>query len=170
MKETTELKNKKASCNCATVTLNNNAKLLAFTPLLLLLLFTLIFIIWMIKSNFTLEDALSIAPSPGQYEQVAAARQTLAGLQAPNTTPATVPDPKPQPSVSRLLAFLTGIAAIIIAICLVSYQGYSIFTGCYDDKQFDALWKILLGLGIGVIPYGINVWNGNTKEQSTAKS
>lgn len=167
--EITELKTKVAQNNCVNVTLSKTAKTIVFTPLLLLLLFTIIFMIWMARSKFTLEDALSIAPTTEQYEKAQAANLKLrqAGALA-----ATVPDPKPQPSVSRLLAFLTGISAIIIAICLVSYHGYSMVTGCNNEKQFEAIWKILVGLGIGVIPYGINVWNGNGKEQtsSTPKS
>lgn len=163
--EIIELKTKAAQCNCVNVTLSKTAKTIVFTPLVLLLLFSVVFMIWMARSNFTLEDALSVAPSK---EQVEDARVANMQLQQAGTQSATIPGSKPQPSVSRLLAFLTGIAAIIVAICLVSYYGYSMVTGCTNEKQFEAIWKILMGLGIGVIPYGINVWNGNGKEQPSS--
>ncbi len=58
-------------------------------------------------------------------------------------------------SSSRILAFMSGTAAIIVAICSVSYVYYMfILTGTVPDlsKFFD----IILSLGIGVVPYGFN--------------
>lgn len=157
--------------DCTKATLKPAQHFLVFTPLVLLLLVAIIFIIWIRNSNFTLEDALSVAPTATQFEEAAKARAAAAqAANAAGVAPPAVPDPKPQGSVSRLLAFITGVVAIIIAVCLVSYNAYAMFAGCGGEKQFEALWKILLGLGIGVIPYGINVWNGNAKEQPTTKS
>ncbi|MDX2046140.1 MAG: hypothetical protein SFU87_05110 [Chitinophagaceae bacterium] len=156
--------------DCTVKQLKPSQTILVFTPLVLLAVFTVIFIVWISKSNFSLEDALSVAPSAAQIAEVAKmqAQVNLAAQQAGNPPP-TIPPPQPQRSVSRLLAFITGVIALVIAVCLVSYHGYAMFAGCGGEKQFDALWKVLLGLGIGVIPYGINVWNGNPKEQTTAK-
>jgi hypothetical protein len=71
---------------------------------------------------------------------------------------------KPIASTSRLMAFITGITAIIIALCLTCYYGYHQIAECTNKLEFEGLWKILLGLGIGIIPYGINIWGGNSKE------
>ena len=156
--------------DCTKATLKPAQNFLVFTPLVLLLIVATIFILWISNSGFTLKDALSVAPTAAQFEEAAKAR--VAAAQAANAAgvaPPVVPDPQPQGSVSRLLAFITGVVAIIIAVCLVSYNAYAMFAGCGGDKQFDGLWKVLAGLGIGVIPYGINVWNGNAKEQPTTK-
>ena len=163
-----------APCVACVKDITNPTQLfLVYAPFALLLLFTIIFIFWINKSNFTLEDALSITPSAKQYEAAAKANVALAQNAAANNQPApavpAVPDPQPQRSTSRLLAFITGVTAILIAICLVSYYAYAIFAGCGNEPQLNALWKILMGLGIGIIPYGINVWNGNPKEQPAAK-
>ena len=165
-------KPKPAVCTgCAKDDLHGTQKFLVYAPLVLLLIMAIIFIIWIANSNFTLEDALSVAPTAKQFEEAATARAAVKkAAAATGDTPPTVPDPQPQRSVSRLLAFITGVMAIVIAVCLVSYHAYAVFAGCGGEKQFDALWKILAGLGIGVIPYGINVWNGNAKEDSTPKS
>lgn len=70
-------------------------------------------------------------------------------------------------STSRTIAFFTGMSAIIIAVCLTAFEGYNIIAQCNATTNYDALWKILTALGIGVIPYGLNVWNGNNKEKSS---
>lgn len=70
-------------------------------------------------------------------------------------------------STSRTIAFFTGVSAIIIAVCLTAFEGYNIISECNATTNYDALWKILTALGIGVVPYGINVWNGNNKEKSS---
>lgn len=72
---------------------------------------------------------------------------------------------RPVASTSRLMAFITGITAIIIALCLTCYYGYHQIAECNNKLEFEGLWKILIGLGIGIIPYGINIWGGNSKEK-----
>ncbi len=174
LQSTLDSASRPAPCVACIKDITNPTQLfLVYAPFALLLLFTIIFIVWINRSNFTMEDALSITPSAKQYEAAAKANVALAQNAAANNqlvppVPA-VPDPQPQRSTSRLLAFITGVTAILIAICLVSYYAYAMFAGCGNDAQLNALWKILLGLGIGIIPYGINVWNGNPKEQPAAK-
>jgi hypothetical protein len=163
---------------------------LVLIPFAFLLLLIVLFINWIKKSGFTLKDALSTAPDRQLSATIMNARVAVAKLSHSNSTKAVkreegnitpanpndnnndvlnataaIPDPKPQPSASRLLAFITGMVAIIIAVSLVSYTAYALFAGNINDKLFDGLWKILAGLGIGVIPYGINIWKGNPKEQ-----
>jgi len=69
-------------------------------------------------------------------------------------------------SSSRFIAILTGLTAIFVATTLVMYNGYLMVAQCNNAIDVDGLWKILAGLGIGVIPYGINVWNKNVKEET----
>lgn len=76
-----------------------------------------------------------------------------------------VSDDEKVQSTSRFIALLTGLTAIFVAATLVMYQGYILVAQCDSTMDIDRLWKILAGLGIGIIPYGINVWNGNAKEE-----
>lgn len=69
-------------------------------------------------------------------------------------------------STSRFIAFLTGLAAIFIGTTMTMYYGYLVVAECPHNPSVDGLWKILLGLGIGVVPYGINVFNKNEKEEN----
>lgn len=114
-----------------------------------------IFLFWLmrrlVKDKFNFGEAIS-----GKPIEIA----TLNKSGAPTT------ENKALPSTSRLLAFMTGISAIIIALSLTSYYAYYEIAECSRVMEFSGLWKILIGLGIGVIPYGINVWNGNEKENS----
>ena len=72
-------------------------------------------------------------------------------------------------STSRFIALLTGLTAIFVATTLVMYNGYLLVAQCNGGIDADGLWKILAGLGIGIIPYGINVWNKNTKEEAAIR-
>lgn len=69
-------------------------------------------------------------------------------------------------STSRFIALLTGLTAIFVSTTLVMYYGYMMVAQCNNALDLDGLWKILAGLGIGIIPYGINVWNKNVKEEA----
>lgn len=71
-------------------------------------------------------------------------------------------------STSRFIALLTGLTAIFISTTLIMFYGYIMVAQCNTSFDFDGLWKILAGLGIGIIPYGINVWNKNVKEEAAA--
>jgi hypothetical protein len=96
--------------------------------------------------------------------------KSLAPGGAQSTSEVTNEEDKQVRSTSRIIAFLTGLTALIIAIVLTSYMGYLAITGCGRDVDIDGLWKILLALGIGVIPYGANVISGNNKESGTSQS
>lgn len=131
-------------CNNKSMTTYQNV--LVILPVVLGILFIIILIFWIRVSNYSLKDALS-------------SRQIK--LKKDDDT---INVSAPLPSTSRLMAFITGICAIIIALCLTTYYGYYEIAECNGKMEFDGLWKILVGLGIGVLPYGINVWNGNAKE------
>lgn len=70
------------------------------------------------------------------------------------TTDATVP----QQSVSRFIAFLTGLVALTISICITTFYIYAYFGFNKPDPKIDisSLTNVIWGLGIGVIPYGAN--------------
>lgn len=72
-------------------------------------------------------------------------------------------------STSRFILILTGLTAIFASTTLVMYYGYMMVAQCNNAMNLDGLWKILAGLGIGIIPYGINVWNKNTKEEAATQ-
>ncbi len=63
------------------------------------------------------------------------------------------------PSSSRLLAFISGISAILFAFSLfVFYTFIYIRTGCFPE--IESLTNSLLALGVGVVPYTINKVTG----------
>ncbi len=71
------------------------------------------------------------------------------------TVPATIKEKECTQSTSRLIAFLSGICALIVAISTVTYYFYMYFrTG--QEPNIDKLYDILLALGIGVTPYAFN--------------
>jgi hypothetical protein len=61
----------------------------------------------------------------------------------------------PNKSTSRIIAFFSGMAAIVISLAATSYFFY-MFLKTGKAPEIDKLFDILLGLGIGVIPYSFN--------------
>ncbi len=62
---------------------------------------------------------------------------------------------KKVPSISRLIAFISGISALIFSYGLFTfYTLVYIKTGCYPE--IEKLTNALIALGIGVVPYSIN--------------
>ena len=146
------------SC-CATQELGWKQWLLVFLPVLLMLILGYYFMKWIQRDGFKLSDALSTAAIV-QMRKVTVPDPQNPGATIEKEEPVT----EPVPSASRVIAFITGVAAVIVAICLITYYAYFAIAGC-PIPDYEQLWKILAGLGIGVIPYGINVWNKNTKEE-----
>lgn len=71
-------------------------------------------------------------------------------------------------SSSRLIAFMSGLAAIVISITLMSFYFYDILIGTTVGKEyFDGIWKIIAGLGIGVLPYGFNMFSTSPNTKNT---
>jgi hypothetical protein len=86
--------------------------------------------------GFYLSNALSACPPPGTVsEQV-------------NT--------KTQNSVSRLIAFMTGVVAVVLAVCFSSFYMYYSFAWNGNPPNLETFWKVVASLGIGVVPYGVN--------------
>lgn len=59
-------------------------------------------------------------------------------------------------SVSRFIAFLTGLVALTIGICITSFYMYSYFSNPAAKIDFSNFTNVIWGLGIGVLPYGFN--------------
>lgn len=60
-----------------------------------------------------------------------------------------------QQSVSRLIAFISGITSVALAVCITTFYMYRWFLGD-TNVEIDNLSGILYGLGLGVVPYGFN--------------
>lgn len=106
-------------------------KLLVLSPVVLFLFYSLLAIAVLAKERFSLSSVLSERPD-------------VAGNAG--TTPG---------SASRVIAFFSGMAAVVIGVCSTVYYFYMYFR---TDREppFKDLYSVLLALGIGVIPYAVN--------------
>ena len=152
------------SANCKTCpnpTLSLGEVLLIVSPILLFVITLFLVRNRLKKDGFRLSDALSTFRS----KTIRTVNRTfnVDGNQTSHIEQENTTD-EPVRSTSRVIAFLTAVVALIIAIVITSYIGYQTVSGCCQQISLDGLWKILLALGIGVIPYGANVLNGNSKE------
>ena len=108
-----------------TDTKNLTSEFLAYAPSLVLAI-ALIFILIKLQ-GFSLTDALSTDHDPSNK----------------------------MPSASRLIAFLSGISALVFSYGLFTfYTVVYIKTGCFPE--IEKLTNALIALGIGVVPYSIN--------------
>jgi hypothetical protein len=108
---------------------------------------------WLKKDGFKIADALT------SCEPVTLSEKTkdVAGVVTEQTETDVLPK-----SSSRLIAFLTGLTAMTIGICLVTYYIFITLADC-SSPNLDDLWKVIASLGIGVIPYGANMWKESKK-------
>jgi hypothetical protein len=72
----------------------------------------------------------------------------------------------PPQSVSRLIAFLTGLVALTIGICICTFYMYSYFSDPSAKIDFSNFTNVIWGLGIGVLPYGFNKASSALKQNS----
>jgi len=98
------------------------------------------------RSKFSLADALS--------ENFTITVSVPNPVTAAGAAPTIPSDVQPR-SISRLIAFLSGLAALSIGVCATSYYFY-IYLKTGTSPNLDNLFNILLGLGIGVVPYAFN--------------
>lgn len=70
----------------------------------------------------------------------------------------------PKRSASRLILLLSGLTAIVLAVCISCYYFYmNIYCiNCNMPLDLTDFSKILLALGIGVIPYAANRFKKST--------
>ena len=106
---------------------------IAMMPIILFILAMVCIILILKDKGYDISDALKEPPPPA-----------VAGA-APVTG---------QNSASRLIAFLTAVTTLIIVICVISFWMYQ----GLNDKTVDMskTSTLLLSLGIGIVPYGVN--------------
>jgi len=74
-------------------------------------------------------------------------------------------DKAPPQSTSRFIAFLTGLVALTIGICLTTFFIYQYFNNPDKPADLSNLTSVIWGLGIGVLPYGFNKGSAALKPQ-----
>lgn len=143
---------------CRHCEINLIEKLLVVLPAALFLCLAFYFLRWLKREKFKLGDALgSDVPASFVTNRTTTTDAANPGLTAVVETT----EPNYPKSASRLIAFLTAISAIVIALSLITYYAYGYMTQIGDMKNLDELWKIIAGLGIGVVPYVAKTIKGN---------
>ena len=131
--------------------------IIALPEILFLLLF-FYFMNWLKKDNYKLADALS-ADSTDSFFKTTDTKQDSSD---PTKTITTINEtPNYARSSSRVIAFLTGVTALVISLTIMTLYTYSYITG-KEKMDLDGLWKIIAGLGIGVVPYVSKTIKGTT--------
>lgn len=133
--------------------------LIIMLPAILFLLLFFYFMSWLKKENFKLSDALSADESVSKSISSETKQDPTDSLK-PITTITEIPNYAR--SSSRVIAFLTGITAIVIAISIVTIYNYAQVSKHTDLIDLDGIWKIIAGLGIGVVPYVAKTIKGTT--------
>lgn len=91
------------------------------------------------------------------------ANLSLESLDPPTTSTQEHSDPeKKEQSTSRLVAFISGITSVALAVCITSFYFYRSFLGD-SNVSIGNLATVLYGLGLGVLPYGFNKIAGALK-------
>ncbi|MDI9338978.1 MAG: hypothetical protein QM534_00300 [Sediminibacterium sp.] len=124
-------------------------------PVAIFLILLFYFLRWLKREKFKLGDALS----GDQPVDKALTRVTTQDAANPSQTRTQETEEPVYPrSSSRVIAFITGLAAIVIALTVVSLYAYGYITGRSENTfKLDELWKVIAGLGIGVVPYAAKV-------------
>ncbi len=128
-------------------------KLLILLPIFLFFLCLLITFLFAKRSKVDFKQAF-LCEDPEEITKQSGSQSNLA-----ETVKVTLLDnqgnPVYMPSVSRIIAFLSSLTTLAVIVCFVSYNAY-----CMVTKQplpdFKNLYEIILGLGLGVVPYGFN--------------
>jgi uncharacterized membrane protein YeiB len=128
--------------------------ILVLLPIILFLLFFYYFMGWLKRDKFKIADALTSC----ELITLTAQTKDLADNVVGSTSSEIMPK-----SSSRLIAFITALSAIVIALCLTSYYIFITLADC-PNPDLDGLWKIIAALGIGIIPYGANMWKESKKD------
>jgi hypothetical protein len=73
-----------------------------------------------------------------------------------DTTAVAANTATPPQSVSRFIAFMSGLVAISLSVCISAFYMYVYFGNSSAKIDLSSLTSVIWGLGIGVIPYGAN--------------
>jgi hypothetical protein len=133
--------------------------ILVLLPTILFLLLFFYFMGWLKKDKFKIADALS------SCEPLTLTEQTKDAAGAVTTTTDTQIIPR---SSSRLIAFLAGLTAMIIGLSITTYYIFITLADC-SKPNLDDMWKVITSLGIGIIPYGANMWKESKKITTKVK-
>ncbi|MDR4950956.1 hypothetical protein REB14_02020 [Chryseobacterium sp. ES2] len=142
-------------------------KWIAISPILLFLLITCLVFFKLKKDKVSLKDLLLdkdanvqievektkqteafLAASPESQQVMKGAAATLNNTSDSNTE-------KPNTSVSRFLAFISGLVSVGLACVLTTFAIWNYFD-VSDFPNLNDLVGVLLTLGIGVVPYAFN--------------
>ncbi|MDB5017443.1 MAG: hypothetical protein JWQ84_2275 [Mucilaginibacter sp.] len=121
---------------------------ISFLPVIFFLLILMITTFKLKNDHIKLSDLLT-----EKDPVIPAAVGAPAVAPVPGVPVATSPSSQ---SVSRFIAFLTGLVALSIGICITTFYMYSYFSNPTAKIDFSNLTNVIWGLGIGVLPYGFN--------------
>ncbi len=133
--------------------MTHTRKLFALMPVLLFLFVFLVFLFWLRKENYKLSDALS-SKSPEVLK-------TTNTRQDPNDSSKTITETKEEifypRSASKLIAFFTALAGIVVVICGLSFHAYTMLSGIgaggNNPHHGGGIIIIVLVLLVGMLPY-----------------
>ncbi|MBP1163498.1 MULTISPECIES: hypothetical protein [unclassified Chryseobacterium] len=142
-------------------------KWIAFSPILLFLLITCLVFFKLKKDKVSLKDLLLDKDANVQMEEEKTKQMEaflaapLASQQAMNEAATTLNTTtesnaqKPNTSVSRFLAFISGLVSVGLACVLTTFAIWNYFDVNVFPNLNDLV-GVLLTLGIGVVPYAFN--------------
>ena len=152
----------------ASKAINQSEKWLSISPTILFLLILFMVFIKLRKDKVSLKDLLldkdaNIHLEVQKTEQLkeltkpgllanANAAQALKNL----TDPGNPENAKNNTSVSRFLAFISGLVSVGLACTITSFFMWNYFDNEANTLDLNKLLTVLLSLGIGVIPYAFN--------------
>ena len=155
-------------CNPCKIT--TEMDIISFAPLVLFL-GLIIIIFWKLQlENYKIGDSLrenetidisidnpSPAKTPAQKDVQDGSKAVSATDKAvtPTPTPPFVGKTIQPQSMSRLLAFISGMVTLAIASCFSSFWLYRYFE-CETSTKLDDITYVLLTLGLGLTPYAVN--------------
>lgn len=142
-------------------------KWIAISPILLFLLITCLVFFKLKKDKVSLKDLLLDKDANVQIEVektkqrvafLSASTESQQAMKAAGATADNGEDPnasKPNTSVSRFLAFISGLVSVGLACVLTTFAIWNYFD-VSNFPNLNNLVGVLLTLGIGVVPYAFN--------------
>jgi hypothetical protein len=133
--------------------MTHTRKLFALMPVILFLFVFLIFLFWLRKENYKLSDALS-SKSPEVLK-------TTNTRQDPTDSSKTIIETKEEVyyprSASKLIAFFTALAGIVVVICALTFHAYTMLSGIgggsNNEHHGGGLLILVFVLFVGMLPY-----------------
>lgn len=133
--------------------MTHTRKLFALMPVILFLFLFIVFLFWLRRENYKLSDALS-SKSPEVLK-------TTNTRQDPNDSSKTITEIKEEiyypRSASKLIAFFTALAGIVVVICGLSFHAYTMLSGIgaggNNSHHSGGMLIMVFVLFIGMLPY-----------------